>query len=280
MTTSNTLRTGIQRIGLIIAAVAAVLTVLFTPQFVQAQGRGSETESRRPGDGEEREFLAAALGITVEELDAAHEAAKEDAETSDLNRDELLAAELGITVDALEAAINEAHAAALAQAVAEGRLTEEEAALIAAQHNLKEFVDREALVASALGITVEELEAAHEAGQDLRDLLAELGIDHDTFKENLDTAYAEAVQQAVDTGVVTQEEADAILAGEVGHGRRGGEDGEGGRGTHPPRPRPDEAGGEDDADDEGDVNRRPQREERPVGGNGGGAGGPGARRQG
>ena len=77
MTTSSELRTDIRRIGLIIAAVAAVLTVLFTPQFVQAQGRGPETESRRPGHGPDREFLAAALGITVDELNAAYAAEKD-----------------------------------------------------------------------------------------------------------------------------------------------------------------------------------------------------------
>lgn len=231
MTTSSELRTDIRRMGLIIAAVAAVLTVLFTPQFVQAQAQGPETESRRPGHGPDREFLAAALGITVDDLNAAYEAAKEAGETSDLSREELLANELGITVEELEAAQAEAREAALVQAVEDGKITAEEADLIRAQWRLKDYIDRDALVASVLGITVEALAAAHDAGQDIRDLLDDLGIDHATFKANLDAAYTAAVQAAVDAGVVTQEEADAILAGDVGH-RPGGDEG----GHRPPGP--------------------------------------------
>ncbi len=233
MTTSNALRTDIRRICLIIAVVAAVVTVLFTPQFVQAQGRGPESESRRPGHGPDREFLAAVLGITVDELNAAYEAAKEAGESSDLSREELLANALGITVEELEIAQAEAREAALVQAVEDGKITAEEADLIRAQWRLKTHIDHDALVAAALGITVEDLEAARDAGQDVRDLLEELGIDHETFKANLDAAYTAAVQAAVDAGVVTQDEADAILAGDVGRGP-GGDDG--GRGHRPPGP--------------------------------------------
>ena len=108
-------------------------------------------------------------------------------------RDAQLAEALGVTVEELQAAREEVFAAELAAAVADGRLTQEEADQIQAQWTLRRYLS-----------------------------------------EHLQTAYEEAVQQAVEDGVITQEQADALLAepsrgffgrgfaGPRGHGMRGG----------------------------------------------------------
>ena len=76
------------------------------------------------------EFLAEALGISVEELDAAKTAVREATEGTETDKEvhiELLAAELGITVETLQAAFAEAHSTAIEQAIADGLITEEQA---------------------------------------------------------------------------------------------------------------------------------------------------------
>lgn len=144
-----------------------------------------------------------------------------------------LAEALGITVDELEDAQQRAYEAAVADAVTAGELTQEQADAILARHALKSYLDRQAILASALGMSVDELEAALTAGQSLTDLMVEQGIDTATLQANAQAAYEAAVQQAVTDGVLTQAQADEILSsGEFGLFGRGGRDGHshGGRG--------------------------------------------------
>jgi hypothetical protein len=187
------------------------------------------------GDADQEARLAEALGITVEELQAAQTAARDAAidqlvadgwlgerqaeqlreqegaglrelgrmgGLSEIDHDALLAEALGITPEALETARAEAYSAALAAAVEAGELTQEQA---------------------------DEL-------QTRRTLLNFLG-------EQLEGAYESAVQQAVAEGVITQEQADELLNGGFGRGLgRGYGHGFGmgpgmgqGRGMHPGR---------------------------------------------
>lgn len=152
----------------------------------------------------------------------------------DSSQDEYLAEALGITVEQLQAARDQAYAAALADAVASGSVTQEQADQLLARRALRSAIDQKALVAQALGLTVDELEAALAGGQSLRDLMAEKGIDANTLQANVQAAYEAAVAQAVADGVITQAQADAILADEAGSGLFGGLDrgghGHGGRG--------------------------------------------------
>lgn len=74
-----------------------------------------------------------------------------------------------------------------------------------------EFIDRQAIVAAALGISVEELQAAHEAGKRLPELVAELGLDMETVVADIRTGVEAAIQQAVADGTITQEQADRLL---------------------------------------------------------------------
>lgn len=153
----------------------------------------------------------------------------------DAGRDENLAEALGITVEELQAARDQVFAASIAEAVADGLITQEQADEILALHRLRSTIDKQALLAEALGLTVEELEAALADGQSLSDLIAAQGLTTDTLQANLQAAYEAAVARAVADGVITQAQADEILSAEVGFGLfggHGGPGGHGGRGHH------------------------------------------------
>ncbi|CUS03718.2 protein of unknown function [Candidatus Promineifilum breve] len=179
--------------------------------------------------------------------------------------DEALAAALGITVDELDAAQEAARIALIDQAVADGHLTAEEGETMKTDgsrlhHSSQYGYDKDEFLAAALGITVDELNAAEltayqtmvaaavEAGtltQEQADLLlarkaAQSYLDTDALNATVRAAYAEALAEAVAAGDITQAQADALLAqletqtfdfGFGGHGGRGGHGGgRGGRG--------------------------------------------------
>ena len=156
--------------------------------------------------------------------------------------DERLAAALGITTDELDAAYLEAANAALDQAVAEDLLTQTQAdalreRLESADGNGfhlggrgfgffgSDTIDGEALLAEALGITTDELQAAYdeaeaaalaaavEAGQVTQEQ-ADLLTARRALQEYWATqqqSYEEIVQAALDAGAITQEQADLLL---------------------------------------------------------------------
>ena len=271
------------------AVVASVAAFTLTPNIVSAQdattqadgqsqrsgvrGNGGERGMGERGDkadkgADHNQYLADALGITVDELDAAQAAVAEAAtaqavedgtitqEQADrmaeragnfggrmpmmgghgrggfdkggVDHEALLADELGVTVEELQVAQEQARQAKLDQAVADGNLTAEEADLMVAGQALREYIDREAILAQVLGMTADELEAAHEEGVNIRDLLEEHGLDREAIQDAMQAAHEEAIAQAVADGVITQAQADALENGE-GFGGRGGFPGRGGR---------------------------------------------------
>jgi AraC-like DNA-binding protein len=180
---------------------------------------------------------------------------------------ELLAEALGITTDELNAAYLEAANAALDQAVAEDLLTQTQAdnlreRLEAASGNGfpfhlggrgfalfgSETIDSEALLAKALGISTDELQAAFDDAeaaaltqaveegqltQEQADLVAARRALQEYWATQQHT-YAEIVQGALDAGAITQEQADLLLENEQSLGGRGfGMHGEFGRGMMP-----------------------------------------------
>ena len=172
----------------------------------------------------------------------------------DDNRDELLADALGITVEDLTAAQTAAQEAGLAQAVEDDLLTQEEADAILANtadgghgpggHFMGRGVDGEQLLANALGITVEELEAAEETAfaagleqavtdgtitQEQADTMTAQRAFRTYAAEQAQTAYADALAAAVEAGAITQAQADLLSStqGQFGHGGM-----KGGRGGH------------------------------------------------
>ena len=126
--------------------------------------------------------------------------------------EENLAEALGITVDELNNAKDEAFKATLEDAVADEHITQEQADQIQAYRALRGYIDPKALMAAALGISVEDMQAALDAGKSMKDLMEEAGLDGKTFLEKYQAAYEAAVQQAVSDGVITQAQADQVLS--------------------------------------------------------------------
>ncbi|MFZ0546448.1 MAG: hypothetical protein WAM60_13470 [Candidatus Promineifilaceae bacterium] len=100
---------------------------------------------------------------------------------------------------------------------------------------MDQIIDRDALdavTADALGITVEELQAAKDSGQRLSDLAVANDVTVEEVHAAVEAARAEMVQQAVDDGLITAEQADCILSHVGGpcngghhHGPRGPQNG-------------------------------------------------------
>jgi polyhydroxyalkanoate synthesis regulator phasin len=171
------------------------------------------------------------------------------------NYDEALAQALGISVEELQAAYEKAFAAGIQQAVDEGLLTQEQADNLLSgerfgfrgQHGFRGFGgDMNEHLAEALGISVAELEAAQaeardtviaeavEAGtitQEQADLMKARGAIATYVQEAMTKAYSDAVEKAVADGVITQAQADLLLEnGPAGLRGPGGFFGFGGRG--------------------------------------------------
>ncbi len=167
--------------------------------------------------------------------------------------DEDVAAALGITADELAAAHEEAKTALLEQAVADDLITQTQAdAILSGDFSSLQVrhwrtwlsesgLDYDTFLAEALGISVEALQAARLEAfttninqavadgtitQERADLiLGRLALAKDsTFQSTMQTALEAAVNQAVASGVITQAQADQILANSSGiwMGRIGG----------------------------------------------------------
>ena len=175
-----------------------------------------------------------------------------------------LANALGITVDELTTAYQNAYAAALTQAVEQGLITQAQADQLTTNGNAFPFGDRwggwltqngidfDALLANALGITVDELKAAYLTAFNARidqvvtdGNLTQTQADlmkgqnalyaNSTFQSSMQSAFQSAVSAAVTAGVITQAQADAILSNSTnmvmpGMGGMGGPGGGHGRG--------------------------------------------------
>lgn len=182
-----------------------------------------------------------------------------------------LATALGITVDELDAAYQSAGSTALAQAVEAGLITQAQADELSTNGAAFPFggrwggwlaengIDFNALLADALGISVDDLQSAQTETYDARidQAVADGNLSQEqadlmkgryalsnsqSFQSAMQTAFEDAVNQAVDEGVITQTQADLILqnsdrmmlpgfgGGPGGHGGRGGFDRHGGMG--------------------------------------------------
>ena len=186
-------------------------------------GPGGQLDHILP-EGTMLQITADALGISVEELQAAHEGGQRLPE---------LVEELGLDMDTVQANIQTGLQAAIAQAVTDGTLTQEEADAILANMALREIgrdLHHEAL-ATALGLTAEELQTYHDAGLRLPEIVAELGLDMDTVREAITTAWDEAVAQAVADGRITAEQAEQLRQPHGGQGQPGRPGGHGGHGN-------------------------------------------------
>ena len=145
-----------------------------------------------------------------------------------------LAAALNITTDQLQTAYQTANAAALKEAVSKGLITQQQAdqfsvdGFFPRQLGARIGIDYKALLAQALGISTDQLQAAYQqalnahldsevANGNLTQAQADLikgknALANDAkFQAALQSAFTSAVNQAVTDGVITQAQADAIL---------------------------------------------------------------------
>jgi hypothetical protein len=159
---------------------------------------------------------------------------------------ESLATALGISVDELNSAYVTAGENAINQALEEGLITQEQADQLReresafpfhrSRHWLSESdIDFQALLADALGISVETLNEAYQQAHQVRldqavvdGRLTESEADlirgrdalssSDAFRTTMQAAFEAAVQQAVENGVITQSQANQILSSQFDGG--------------------------------------------------------------
>lgn len=131
----------------------------------------------------------------------------------------LLAEELGVTVEELKAARLRALEKGLGSAVESGRLTPDQADLLLAGAKVRHSVNPDAMLAAALGISAEALQAARDAGKTPRDLGTELGLDPLTMAQNAEAAMNAAIDKAAAEGTITPAQAEALKAAKASMGR-------------------------------------------------------------
>ncbi len=255
-------------IGMVVAVGAGVVAFGFTTnaraQEATLQGSTPDFFAHRGGRGfpgaplAGNEYLAEALGISVEELQDAQQEARDAAiqmasdqglitqEQADalllgefwgrhafggikggwfgaengIDHEALLADALGISVEELQTARQEAQDAALAQAVEDGTLTQDQVDMLKAMQALKSYIDPQALFAEALGISTDQLQAYRDEGLSISEILNQLGLTATEVRDAAQAAHENAIQQAVEDGVITQDQVDQLSSG--AYGKRGG----------------------------------------------------------
>ena len=162
--------------------------------------------------------------------------------------DQDLATALGISVDKLQAAYQSAGAEALKEAVSKGLLTQQQADQLSQRLNGRPFpgfgrfnasgIDYNALLAKALGISTDQLQAGYQKAfttavnaavksgrltQAQADgMLGRYALANNSkFQSSLQAAFVAAVNQAVKDGIITQAQADQILKSQSTSGARG-----------------------------------------------------------
>ena len=202
-------------------AVLSLSALAFAP-FDANHASGPDGKGGPSQNFGDNQYLADALGITVEELQVAMEEVRSNSAGPGNDFSAALATALGISADELAAAQQSAHTAALDQALADGEITQEEYDNFMARQALQNYMDREAMLATALGMSAEELQTALADGQRIPDLIDELGISQEDFQTAMQSAQQAALDEAIADGVITQEQADQIGSGEF-RGPEGGQ---------------------------------------------------------
>ena len=171
----------------------------------------------------------------------------------DSNDDQYLATALGITTDELSAARQKAYQAQIDLALEKGLITQAQADQLKSGTGANRWggwlkdssIDPEALLADALGITVDKLREAQTSAfnarldqavtdgnltQEQADLMKgqRALFSSAAFQSSMQSAFEAAVKQAVSDGTITQAQADLILANQASFGGMRGMDGFGG----------------------------------------------------
>jgi len=91
----------------------------------------------------------------------------------------------------------------------EGWLGQNQADVMIAQIQLRDYIDRDALMAEVLGVTVEDVQTARTDGT-MATLVDESGLTPTDLRTKMETAYQAVIDKAVTDGVITQEQADLL----------------------------------------------------------------------
>jgi hypothetical protein len=190
-------------------------------------GPGPNSELHEAKHEAMQNALAAALGLTRAELD--------ERLTNGERLDEIAEAE-GVTQAELAEAMQAAREAAIADAVAQGLITQEQADAMLAREGEFGFgfgrrhggpggpggfmgggpdspmhdVMHDA-IAAALGLTRDELDTRLADGERLDEIAEAEGLSDEEFAQALTDAHESALAEAVAQGLITQEQADAML---------------------------------------------------------------------
>ena len=221
--------------GITLAALVA-LSILFAPSYLfaaQAQtpdgGEAGQVEDGRGRFGHKGKHghrgmgqVAELLGLSGEELRTELQAGKSIAD---------VAAEQGVALEDIENALIAQLSDKLAEKVANGDLTQEEAdaRLEEAKTRISEHLTQPfdsddfrgrkgkrghramGQVAELLGLSGEELRAELQAGKSVADVAAEQGVALEDIENALITQLSDKLAEKVANGDLTQEEADARL---------------------------------------------------------------------
>jgi ribosomal protein S20 len=241
----------------LVIGVNILIAIFIYPGLVFADGgRGWFNQMGLGGGISSRETrLAAALGLTVAELQTAQEAARTAAiqqavdqglitqsqadrmllwgwlgfgghgdyfdqgglhfgnlRSGPINYRALLAQALNISEAELQAAEQKAQIAGVQEALEAGLITPAQADQMQARIRLKSYLNREVMLAEALGMRVEDLRTALSEGKTITTLLNAQNIEAVTVRQALMKAYQAAIQKAVADGVITPAQADQILS--------------------------------------------------------------------
>jgi hypothetical protein len=135
--------------------------------------------------------------------------------------EQMLAQQLGISVDQLKAAQESARNAMIDQALANGNLTAEQAARMkaAAPGEIRRHVGKAvhnaaadvfAAAAKTIGISTDELKQQLSQGQSLSGVAANHNVSRDQLKAGIMTEVKAQLQAAVSNGNLTQQQADKL----------------------------------------------------------------------
>ncbi len=228
--------------GILIAFLALAALIGSTMTFAQDETPDtpdtSETSDDTAADGTSGMSVDTVDDVSAPEFGRGHGGSRFFTKEA---YDAALAGVLGITVDELTAARASARETLLQQAVDEGTLTQEQADAIISGEALRSIMGdifntdmMKTAVADALGLTVEELDAAQADGKRLPEIAAEQGVELSAVQEAVQAAHEAAIAQAVADGLITQAQADQLLARGFGGpgGPRGGNGGFGGPRGH------------------------------------------------
>jgi hypothetical protein len=213
--------------------VAAALAVAVVSAFAFTSADAS-TGSRGTNAAEAGQAIGTIAGATL--ADGLPSAWTRAGDLPSGDYEEALATALGISLDDLQAAYQEARANAIQKAVDDGLFTQEQADRLPAANQPEAHAGfglrgpepgLQTFLAAALGISESELEAAqHQAlesvldqriqdgqiTQEAADLILAEDAAQSYVRSAMQTAYEDGLKQAVAAGAITQDQADLLLS--------------------------------------------------------------------